>query len=156
MPDPEHPVVPLLAKAGGDSALLEARAVLSPLPLDCPPAKAEVRVGKIFRLAESDPPTSQDFMSYYVLYPNRQWKKHELCESHGLSVQLSAEAALSQLKRINARLKAAKLKLIVVADIDTHAGPIAQTFKYPDHHTWWPSFGFNFQSAFSAHENSTP
>jgi hypothetical protein len=118
------------------------------LPADCPPATASSHAGTVYRLVNSSPPTGDDFRTYFVLYPGRQWTKKELCPAHGLSVRLNPEVAMSELERFKARIKGATWH-VASAVLVSADGPVDQTFSQKTHYTWWPRDEFDFLAAFS-------
>lgn len=155
MPDAESTAEPSPTAVPPEPILPMTEPAPTLLPPDCPPASASLHTGPVYRLVKSDPMTDEDFKTYFVLYPERKWKQQEACPAHGLSVRLTLETAVSEAARFKARIKGATWH-VAMAVLDPNAGPIAQTFTKPEHHTWWPPADFNFLSAFSVQQNVIP
>lgn len=103
-------------------------------PESCPPDDSIEAEGDVYRLVEGEPPKKEDFVSYWIKYPEKRkiYKKlGQACESCGLSIFRSLEDA----KRISRRVQHLPKK-IAVATLDSSMGRMKNTF-YPEHNTWW-------------------
>lgn len=145
----------LISEESPDPASPQATSTVSRLPPGCPPSTSKPHTGPIYRLVKHNPAASEDFDTYFVLYPGRAWKPRELCEAHGLSVRVTLEAAVAHAQQLRARVKAANW-VVAVATLDASSGPVAQTYSDPEHHTWWPTENFDFLAAFSVQQNVMP
>ena len=108
------------------------------MPEDCPPIAAQEIIAErvVFRLAQTNPATLDDFRSQRSINPSAKFSVSE-CHASGLSVHADRRDS-EQTKKLP------KFKHCIVCSVrlEAGAGRIQQTFK-PSHHTWWPFAGFD-------------
>ena len=103
-------------------------------PKACPPDDSIKANSDVYRLVEGEPPKKEDFVSYWIKYPEKQEIYRKLghtCETCGLSVFRSLEDA----QRISRRVQHLPKK-VAVATLDSTMGHIKNT-NNPEHYTWW-------------------
>jgi hypothetical protein len=101
-------------------------------PQNCPPEEAAKADLTVFRLADSAPPTSADFIPTVVLTPSRLLGVEQLCLGCGLSVHKESTDAF-ELKK---RYKPLREKVVVQVRITPEDGVVMKTGS-GSHHTWW-------------------
>jgi hypothetical protein len=106
-------------------------------PNACPPSDSSDCRGRIFRIVKNGGPEESDFLSYWVLKPERQpgWlKTGRACNACGLSVLISMEDALEVLEIVQGIGDK-----IAVAEFEAGTGKIKHTpsGRHENHHTWW-------------------
>ncbi|HEV3255254.1 MAG TPA: hypothetical protein VG013_00105 [Gemmataceae bacterium] len=108
-------------------------------PDRCPPDDAEDANGEVFRVAKANPPTADDFKSYYELGV----KRGDLVLRCGVSVfrlVLDAEHASRKFRNMG--------KVIAKAVLRAEHGKTKQTGR-PTHTTWWPYVEVDRRSLFA-------
>lgn len=113
-----------------------------PLPNLCPPSDAASAGGHIvYRITESNPPTSKDFESHRAKYPNRTFQVNE-CQSRSISVFNDLYAA-----ELITKLPAFKSKAnhIIKLELKDDHGVILKT-SGPNHYSWWKTTSFDLIS----------
>lgn len=87
---------------------------------------------EVYRLANSSPPTAEDFRPTRIEFPHRTFAPEALCIACGVSVFKTAEDALRTREKFNALRE----KRIARGTIRPSDGLILGTGK-PSHTTWW-------------------
>lgn len=112
------------------------------MPKHCPPVEVAPFAGEILRAVPTEPILENHFLSHAEM-----GKKCDIqeCESWGLSVWLSKEAA------VHARAAFKNLfskRFIVKISVNEHDGRLLKTPSnaQPEHHTFWKSSAAQFAS----------
>ena len=108
------------------------------LPDECPPSSAKELNATIyvFRIVESNPPTFQDFKSYWNLWPEKRSKWPE-CKAKSLSVFDSRKKCEEMLK-----LTRFKGQMACKVAVNPGAGMIDKTGR-DGHISWWVANGYD-------------
>ena len=111
-----------------------------PLPDGCPPCEAD-EINKpliVYRLVQNNPPTDDDFRSLQYENPTRRFPRRAQCRARGVSVRTDSDDAAELML-----LPSMRGKMICEVRLDSGAGCIMQTGKWPHHSTWWPLAKFD-------------
>ena len=114
------------------------------LPKQCPPDDAFNPNGMIlYRLAVSEIPTNNDFLSQRYLNPDRIFNNVSECLARSISTLNDIDACKNMIKLPRYRKR---FKSIFELKLDEKDGVIKQTFKKSEHFSWWRSNLFNFEN----------
>lgn len=107
----------------------------------CPPGNAFSPKGFTFyRLAISEKPTENDFLSQRALSPTSNFNGVSDCVALSLSVWDDIDKCLNMTK-----LPRHKGKAVVLLKLKSEDGLVLQTFK-PNHFSWWRTKSFDFST----------
>jgi hypothetical protein len=100
-------------------------------PENCPPNGATDASLEVFRLVQSNPPSTHDFQPYAQLFPDKHGGD---CKASGLSVFSVKEEAF----RLSRRVPAIG-RFVAVAKLTPEQGKLMPTPNPSNksHHTWW-------------------
>jgi hypothetical protein len=110
-------------------------------PKDSPPSKAEPALGIYFRAAKSNPPSSDEFITYAEL---GRLPKADPCRRSGLSLLRSREDAVHQ-TQLFPKLGGLIFQARLTAE---HGKTLATPASLPSHTTWWPCEGIDRAALF--------
>lgn len=107
-------------------------------PNSCPPKDSSQTNGDVYRFVSDDTPTSSDFTSFWIKFPNRRMdfeRRGQHCQCCGLSVAKSIED-LENKRKLVPRFKNMR---IAGATLTPSDGRIRNTPMGRDkkHYTWW-------------------
>jgi hypothetical protein len=107
------------------------------LPPNCPPKEAEPpNDRRFYRLVDSFPPSSSDFVSNRTLFPNSRFNVDE-CVARALSI-FETEAACTRIRKLPLH----KHQVLVVLSLPDASGLILRTAKHT-HYSWWKRRSFD-------------
>jgi hypothetical protein len=112
-------------------------------PANCPPNDGANAAGVYYRFVDNNPPVADDFRSYFIMYPGREWGD-KLCASCGLSVFQD----VAELYRMKKRAKGVRTQHIVRASLNVGKIKFTPTKSNLSHHTWWVPEGTNVPPMF--------
>jgi hypothetical protein len=115
-------------------------------PSGCPNSDAASASGVVYRLVTNDPPTADDFLSYWTMFPGTEWGERK-CKACGLSVFSNRDDAIKLLqlpKFQNCRVAASS----VLTDAHGVTNPTPNHLS-PSHVTWWVPLGVEVQPLFA-------
>lgn len=85
-------------------------------------------------MVANDPPQADDFISYFELYPGKEWS--DPIAARALSVFTDDEDIVRLKRRVSTFRKRIKLK--AVANLTPPCGKMANSpGNYASHHDWW-------------------
>jgi hypothetical protein len=123
----------------GDAAPQVLPNAFSPhMPDGCPPLDAPLAQGLVFRVVKSDPPTPEDFLTYFEedkVRPDRE------CDCHGVSVFRDSDDAVAYAEKFQYLGE-----FIARGSLENQHGKVADTPRIVNgervsHATWWPFDG---------------
>ncbi len=110
-------------------------------PENCPPEAAKSASGTVYRLVQSDPPQSEDFIPLYIDKPENFERKpiSEVCQGCGVSVCKDKQ----DIERLQSSSGKMRKRHIAEGELNPTLGVIKHTpsRKYKSHHTWWVPIG---------------
>jgi hypothetical protein len=103
-------------------------------PNDCPPNDARSEELSLFRLCVSNPPTTNDFLSYYQIDPD---KYNGVIDAYGLSTFKAVEDCHKALSISPSLRKNCSYIASVVSYYRTGVIKHTPSKSFSSHHTWW-------------------
>jgi hypothetical protein len=103
-------------------------------PLGCPPEESHPATGTVYRLVDSNPPGSRDFLSHRERWPKRKFNESE-CIVCGVSVYTDK----IDIERLRRTVPAMRSKLVALGVLNPALGSIQRTPRATgvSHVTWW-------------------
>ena len=119
-------------------------------PDNCPPGKAELASGEVYRMTNRRNPKERDFKSYREIHESDAEFNQRECIACGVSVYRNPEDISRMRLRLQKRVpKLRKRKFIAKGVLDPSLGKIQPTGEHEkSHHTWWIPVGVQAWTVF--------
>jgi hypothetical protein len=107
------------------------------LPDECPPSSAKELSSAIsfFRFVSTNPPTAQDFISYWHLFPQKRGSLPE-CKARAISI-FETQQSCEKMKK----LTIFKGKIVCRVNLSIESGMVER--DKPGHCSWWMAKDFD-------------